>query len=87
LWLPAGAHTLEPAQALSTPRILYLNADLISARIASVAKVEFTYQAQSRAIALYDRPPTKIEVDGEAVPLRSLLPRGQHLVTVTFPVD
>jgi hypothetical protein len=84
IWLPAGAHTIEAAPALPTgPRLLYLNADLKSARIAAPDTLEFTYQSQARAIALFDRPVRKMLIDGEDAPLDLLLPRGQHVVTVT----
>jgi hypothetical protein len=84
VWLPAGAHTIEAAPtAAPGPRLLYLNADLKAARIASSDSIEFTYQSQSRAIALFDRPARKIQIDGEDAPLSLLLPRGQHVVTIT----
>ena len=84
LWLPAGAHTVEPAPGSSAPRLLYLNGELQSARIADAGTIEFTYQSQARAIAILDRVPRAIEVDGQAVAPASplLLPRGQHLVRV-----
>jgi hypothetical protein len=45
--------------------------------------IEFTYQSQARAIALLDRPARKIQIDGEDAPLSLVLPRGQHVITVT----
>jgi hypothetical protein len=89
VWLPAGAHTIEPAPtAPSGPRLLYLNADLKSARIAGPDTLEFSYQSHSRAIALLDRPVRKIQIDGDDAPLSLVLPRGQHVVSVvTFPND
>ena len=33
LWLPAGPHAVEPAPAAQSLRLVYLNADLKSARI------------------------------------------------------
>ena len=83
VWLPAGAHTIESAPAAPPgPRLLYLNANLKSARVAASDTLEFSYESQSRAIALLDRPPRKIQVDGEDAPLSLVLPRGQHVVTV-----
>jgi hypothetical protein len=83
LWLPAGAHTVEAAEPNSAPRLIHFNGDLRSAR-AEGAFTEFTYQSQSRAIALFDRALASVEIDGRpgaaAAPL--LLPRGQHLVRV-----
>ncbi|HTS63152.1 MAG TPA: hypothetical protein VMH28_14080 [Candidatus Acidoferrales bacterium] len=83
LWLPAGAHTVETAPPAAGPRLLHLTADLKSARIVDAATVEFTYQSQSRAIALLDRKARRVQIDGEDAPLSLLLPRGQHVVSVT----
>jgi hypothetical protein len=49
--------------------------------------IEFTYQSQARAIALFDRVPRTLTIDGEPVSPASplMLPRGQHLVRVTCP--
>jgi hypothetical protein len=89
VWFPAGAHTIEPAPAAQAgPRLVYLNGDLKFARIIAPHTLEFTYQSQSRAIALLDRAARKIQIDGEDAPLSLVLPRGQHVVTVvTFPHD
>src|SRR5262249_17496434 len=67
LWRPAGSHTIQAAQA-PAPRLVYLNADLKSARVVSADSIEFTYQSQSRAIALADRPIRKVQIDGEDAP-------------------
>jgi hypothetical protein len=87
LWLPAGPHAIEAAPASTAPRLVHLNADLKSARIIDAITIEFTYQAATRAIAITDRPPTRLEIDGETVPMSSplLLPRGQHLVRLICP--
>ena len=51
--------------------------------------IEFTYQSASRAIAILSRAPVKLQIDGvdEALklagPATLLLPRGQHVVTLT----
>jgi hypothetical protein len=65
-----------------------LNADLRSAA-AIPNGMEFVYQSSARALALFDREPAKIEIDGEplegAIEGKLLkLPRGQHIVTVTL---
>jgi hypothetical protein len=83
LWLPAGAHTIEPGPALESPRLLYLNADFKSARIINASTIEFSYQSNSRAIAILDRPARAMQIDGAEVSPGELLPRGQHVVTVT----
>jgi hypothetical protein len=87
VWLPSGRHTVEPAAASAAPRILRLNADVRSARIRDESSIEFSYQSTARAIAILDRIPQSLEIDGAAAPLPDsavlLLPRGQHLVVVT----
>jgi hypothetical protein len=90
VWLPAGAHTVEPTDAAPPLHLLALNANLRSAG-ASTRAIEFAYQSSSRALALVDKCPRVIELDGEAakVEVRDaggayllLLPRGQHLVSI-----
>jgi hypothetical protein len=88
VWLPAGAHSVEAAPPSDGPRLLRFNGDLHAAHIAGPRVVELSYRSQSRAIAVFDRIPAKVSVDGadQASPSREsiLLPRGQHIVTVTF---
>jgi hypothetical protein len=89
LWLPAGAHAVEPATATPGPRVTHLNGDLKAARPVDAHNVELTYQSGSRAIAIVSRRPVKIQIDGVeetlklAGPKTVLLPRGQHVVTLT----
>jgi hypothetical protein len=89
LWLPAGPHAVEPAAPTSGPRLLHLTGNLKAARIAGPRSLEFSYQSASRAIAILSRPPVKMAIDGMDQPLRLagpatlLLPRGQHLVTLS----
>ena len=90
VWLPAGPHTVEPAKTAGAgPRLLYLNAELRAARTVGPKKIEFSYRSASRAIAVFDRFPGSIELDGNAAagvmagPATLLLPRGQHLVSIT----
>ena len=89
VWLPAGAHTIEPAQADSGPRLLRLNGELKAARGVDAHSIEFSYQSAARAIAVLDRPPQTVEIDfapaaaKSAGPNTLLLPRGQHIVTLT----
>ncbi len=88
VWLPAGPHSIEPAPALAGPRLIRLNADLKGARTAGPGGVEFSYRSSARAIAILDREPAGVEIDGTAEALRLagpksvLLPRGQHVVTI-----
>lgn len=83
LWLPSGSHTIEPDAALQSPRLLYLNGDLKAARTINASTIEFSYQSNSRAIAMLDRPAQSMQIDGAEVSPTELLPRGQHIVTVT----
>ena len=89
VWLPAGPHTIEAARGANGPRLVRLNADLKAARAVDAAVIEFSYQSAARAIAILDRVPRGIRIDGVEEPLRQagpktlLLPRGQHVVTIT----
>jgi hypothetical protein len=88
LWLPAGAHSIEPAATRSGPRLLYLSGELRAARTVDAKAIEFSYRSRARAIALMDRPLRKIQIDGgDAGGFMSgaatvVLPRGQHLVNI-----
>jgi hypothetical protein len=83
--LPAGSHVVEPMAARrETISLIDLNAKLRSASIDSGKRVTFEYSSESRAIAVFDRVPSRMEVDG--VPYSAnersvLLPRGDHRVT------
>ena len=89
VWLPAGAHMVEPAKAAPPARILDFNGDLESAS-ATARGLEFGYVAVSRAVAALDRKPLRQQIDGAPAPLEFanvdgapyvvILPRGQHLV-------
>jgi hypothetical protein len=88
VWVPPGAHSVEPAPRQNGPRLLRLNGELKSARVLSGTSMEFSYRSPGRALAVLDRPPKRIEIDGADEPPRTsgaatlLLPRGQHVVTV-----
>jgi hypothetical protein len=88
VWLPAGAHSLEAGEAAAGPHLLRLTADLESARAVNAKTIEFSYQSSARAIAILDRAPVTVQVDGsdEAVQLTGatsfFLPRGQHFVSI-----
>jgi len=86
VWLPAGVHTVEPARdRLECTHLVRLNADLKSARVASGGGLEFKYQSVSRAIAILDRAPQHLRIDGVEDGQRGttiLLPRGEHTVGV-----
>jgi hypothetical protein len=86
LWLPAGPHSVEHAPAEAGPRLVHLNGDLKSAHVVDAATIEFTYLSSARAIAILDRTPVALEIDGVATPAPNsstlMLPRGQHVVSV-----
>jgi hypothetical protein len=91
VWLPAGAHTVEPAGAAPPARILDFNGDLESAS-ATARGLEFGYAAASRAVVKLDRKPVRQQIDGAPAPIEFasaggapfvvMLPRGKHLVEV-----
>ncbi len=89
LWLPPGPHAIEPVPHSAGPRLSYLNGELKAARAVDAHTLEFTYQSASRAIAVVSRAPLKLQIDGVeeaprlAGPATLLLPRGQHVVTLT----
>jgi hypothetical protein len=89
VWLPPGPHVVEPAGEAPGLRLVDFNGELRSA-ISHGHEIEFAYQSSSRAIAIFDRAPGEIQVDGEPADVKVqgrtvLLPRGQHIVTVKVP--
>ena len=89
VWLPAGAHTVEPApRPVVGARVVDFNGDLLSARYQKGGMVELSYRSASRALAVLDRKAVRVSVDGVesaielAGPVTLVLPRGQHLVTI-----
>jgi hypothetical protein len=88
VWLPAGTHSVEPAPPGASVRLIRLNGDLIAARSRPAGEIEFSYRSAARAIAVLDRAPNRITIDGSecklemAGPTTVLLPRGEHLVTI-----
>ncbi|MBI4874169.1 MAG: hypothetical protein HY822_06005 [Acidobacteria bacterium] len=90
VWLPPGPHVVEPAPAAPRLRLAGFSGDLQSAS-ALADGLEFSYRSASRALALVDRKPARLEVDGVSAECRGIeagagyvlfLPRGQHLVAV-----
>jgi hypothetical protein len=88
LWLPAGSNVIEPAQKDSALRILDFNGNLRSA-VVSTAGLRISYQSNSRAIAVLNSRPRKLEIDGAEDTEKLLdsgsnfvlmLPRGQHIL-------
>jgi len=92
VWLPAGLHTIEPSRAIATPHILDFNGDLQSAALIE-GGIAINYANSSRAIAVLERRPMSMDLDGsktEPELLASgpnwalLLPRGKHSVIIRF---
>jgi hypothetical protein len=90
LWLPAGPQIVEAASAEPPARLLDFNGDL---RMAGSLPngLELAYHSSSRALALLDRQPVRLQIDGveqtlppacTGPPCILRLPRGQHLVTI-----
>jgi hypothetical protein len=87
LWLPRGPHSIEPAAKAIALKILDFNGELKSAKVVADG-VEFAYRSSSRALATLEHPPHKIEIDGaetnpDMIGNVLILPRGQHLVTLS----
>ncbi len=91
LWLPPGPQTVEPAPAPAEVRLLDLNAELVAAA-SRAGGLEFAYRSAARALAIIDRRPRRLEIDGaeQKAPVvlaaegayTLVLPRGQHVVSV-----
>ena len=86
VWLVPGAHVIEPAPQPVPLRVLDFNGDLKTAAI-TAGGVEFAYKSNARALALLERAPARLEIDGveRAAEMSGnvlLLPRGQHLVNL-----
>jgi hypothetical protein len=64
VWLPAGAHRIEPAAAEPPVRILDFNGEMKEASVVGPNALEIAYMSYSRAMAVLDREPVGVEVDG-----------------------
>jgi hypothetical protein len=92
VWLPSGSHTLEASTVPVSPRILDFNGDLQTAVIVGSA-LQVVYTSSSRAIAVLDKRPSFILLDGDKTEPEVLaagsnwalmLPRGSHTVSIRF---
>ena len=87
--LPAGEHLVQPASARPGISIADLNATLLSAS-ADAKHAAFRYSSNSRAIVQFDRKPSAMTLDGQALAVECveesncamLLPGGEDSVTV-----
>jgi hypothetical protein len=93
LWIPAGPNVIEPAAKDAGARILDFNGNLRSANVSPVG-LQFSYQSNSRAVAVLSARPRRVEIDGAVVDRKIppggerfvlMLPRGQHLVQLEIP--
>ncbi len=83
VWLPAGAHVVEPAGAPTAVRLIDFNGRLRTLEAIGEG-FEFSYVSDARAWATFSAAPARVEVDERPVKtgLHVPLPRGQHLVIV-----
>jgi len=89
--LPAGAHRVTAAppsgKSPSLPRLVRLAGELLDAQYESARTIRFSYRSRARAIAVFDRAPRTVTVDGRslaAYPTMLLPPGGPHVVRVRF---
>ena len=85
VWLPPGAHSVQSSAVKPVLHLLDLNAELRSAA-AVPGGMEFAYQSSARALASFESPPARVQIDGvDSHPVMlgnvMMLPRGQHFVT------
>ena len=86
VWLPPGAHSVQPGSTPVPLRLVDFNGRLRSAASTGMG-LEFVYESDGRALARFDDAIQRVEIDGvEAHPDLAgdvlLLPRGQHFVSV-----
>jgi hypothetical protein len=82
VWLPAGPHKIEPTTEQPFMRLVDFNGVLQSAGSLPDG-LEFRYQSSARALAVFNRQPAKLEVDGSNLVVSSStiqLPKGVHKV-------
>jgi hypothetical protein len=86
VWLPAGSHTIKASARAPARRVLSFNGLLRSAA-SSPQRVELSYESNSRALAVMERAPIALALDGAPFPIEMagntlLLPRGHHTVSI-----
>jgi hypothetical protein len=91
VWLPPGSHVIEAAPDAPPLRLLDLNGDLAGVA-ATRGGIEIAYRSSARAIAILNRRPVRLDVDGAEAPVAAveagrgawalMLPRGQHIVNI-----
>ena len=88
VFLPAGTHTIEAGTKVLPVRLVGFNGELTSAEAVDGQTVELSYKSSARVLAVLNRKPTRLDIDGAecapdaAGPSTIFLPRGQHIVTI-----
>jgi hypothetical protein len=88
VFLPAGTHTIEAGTQVLPVRLASFNGELTSAETIDGQAVEISYKSSARVLAVLNRMPVRLDVDGSecapdaAGPTTIFLPRGQHIVTI-----
>jgi len=88
LFLPTGAHSVEAGGEPPELQITSFTGELTSAQSVDAHSIELAYKSSARAIAVLNRNPVGVDIDGAetppdpAGPNAIFLPRGQHLATI-----
>jgi len=88
VFLPVGGHSIEAGTQILPLRLIHFNGELTSAQAMDGEGVEISYKSSARALAVLNRKPVRLDVDGSecapdvAGPTAVFLPRGQHIVTI-----
>jgi len=88
LFLPAGTHSMEAGGQSPELQVTSFTGELTSAQSVDARSVELAYKSSARAIAVLNRNPVGVDIDGAetppspAGPNAIFLPRGQHLATI-----
>jgi hypothetical protein len=89
LWLPGGPHVVEAVEGFQRGlQVIYLNGELKSAQVITSTKIQVSYESAARAIAILNRAPIRVQIDGvETIPSLAgataiFLPAGQHVATL-----
>jgi hypothetical protein len=88
--LPKGTHEVAIGQGSGPgkPRLIRFNGTLLDARYLGQQAIEFSYESEARAIALFDRPVRLLQFDGGggggSGPDWAMLPAGRHRIRALF---
>jgi hypothetical protein len=94
VWLPAGKHTVATSTVGGGPLLLDFNGQL-EAAAAIPGGIALRYTSDARALAVFDRKPSRIVIDGRPAAPELVgesesawtvrLPAGRHRTEVEFP--